>query len=100
LLSGVIAGSFLSAIIMLLIDHAPSSNTRGMAVWLMGDLSTPMPPILGWVLPTGFFIGFAMIYLTASEPEFIASRRKRGECISRRRAKSTDCRLPDGVRAY
>ncbi len=76
LLSGVIAGSFLSAIIMLLMTMLPSSNTRGMAVWLMGDLSTPMPPILGWVLRTGFFIGFAMIYLTASDLNLLLAGEK------------------------
>src|SRR6267154_2031803 len=67
LLSGVIVGSFFSAMILLLITMLPSSSTRGVAYWLMGDLSTPMPPILGWVLRTGFFAGFALIYLTASD---------------------------------
>ncbi|MBS1840357.1 MAG: iron ABC transporter permease [Acidobacteria bacterium] len=76
LLSGVIAGMFLSAIIVLLITMLPSSSTRGMAVWLMGDLSTPMPPILGWVLRTGFFAGFALIYLTASDLNLLLAGEK------------------------
>jgi len=55
LLSGVIVGSFFSAMILLLITMLPSSSTRGVVYWLMGDLSTPMPPILGWVLAHWFF---------------------------------------------
>jgi iron complex transport system permease protein len=67
LLSGVIVGSFLSAIIILLITTLPTASVRGMAYWLMGDLSTPLPPILSWVMRVGFIAGFTLIYLTASD---------------------------------
>ena len=76
LLSGVITGSFLSAIIILLITMLPSSSVRSMAYWLMGDLSTPMSPILGWVLRVGFFVGFALIYLTASDLNLLLAGEK------------------------
>jgi iron complex transport system permease protein len=76
LLSGVIAGSFLSAIIILLITMLPSSNIRGMAYWLMGDLGTPTLPLLSWVLRTGFFAGFALIYLTASDLNLLLAGEK------------------------
>ena len=42
----------------------------------MGDLSTPMPPILGWVLRVGFFAGFALIYLTASDLNLLLAGEK------------------------
>lgn len=76
LLSGVIVGSFFSAIILLLITMLPSSSTRGIAYWLMGDLGTPMAPILGWVLRTGFFAAFALIYLTASDLNLLLAGEK------------------------
>jgi len=76
LLSGVITGTFLSAIIILLITMLPSSSVRSMAYWLMGELSTPMPPILGWVLRVGFFAGFALIYLTASDLNLLLAGEK------------------------
>lgn len=76
LLGGVITASFLSAIIILLFTTLPSSNTRGMAFWLMGDLSTPIHPLLGWVLRAGFFVGFAIIYLTASDLNLLLAGEK------------------------
>jgi iron complex transport system permease protein len=76
LLSGIIAGSFFSAIILLLITMLPSSSTRGVTYWLMGDLSTPMAPILGWVLRAGFFAGFALIYFTASDLNLLLAGEK------------------------
>src|SRR5262249_35001232 len=76
LLSGGITASFLSAIIILLITILPSSSVRGMVYWLMGDLSTPMPPILGWVLRAGFLGGFAVIYLTASDLNLLLAGEK------------------------
>jgi len=38
LLGGVITASLLSAVIILLLNTMPSSNVRGMAYWLMGEL--------------------------------------------------------------
>lgn len=76
LLSGVIVGTFFGAMILLLITLLPSSSTRGVVYWLMGDLSTPMPPLLGWVMRTGFFVCFALIYLTASDLNLLLAGEK------------------------
>jgi len=54
LLGGVITGSFLSAIIMFLMNTL-SGNLRGLSFWLMGDLSTPLQKHLDWLLCLGFF---------------------------------------------
>ena len=44
LLAGIMTASFLSAVIMFLMTTLSGRDLRGMAFWLMGDLSTP-PPI-------------------------------------------------------
>ena len=67
LLAGIISASFLSALIMLLMTTLPSSNVRGMAFWLMGDLSTPPPRSLQWFLGVVFFIATGVIYTTAAD---------------------------------
>src|SRR5438046_2551145 len=67
LLAGIISASFLSALIMLLMTTLPSSNVRGMAFWLMGDLSTPPPRSLQWFLGVVFFIATGAIYTTAAD---------------------------------
>jgi iron complex transport system permease protein len=41
LLAGIVAASFLSAIIMFPDDHLSKPRLRGMAFWLMGDLTSP-----------------------------------------------------------
>jgi len=76
LLGGVITGSFFSAIIMFFMTTLPSGNTRGMAFWLMGDLSTPMPATVAWVLRAGFFGAAAVIYLTASDLNLLLAGEK------------------------
>ena len=67
LLAGIISASFLQALIMLFMSTLTGGNTRGMAFWMMGDLSTPQLPIVNWMLRAGFFLGAAAIYTTASD---------------------------------
>ena len=67
LLGGIISASFLSAVIMFLMQTLTGGNYRGMAFWLMGDLSTPPPRILQWVIGAGFFLAAGAIYTTASD---------------------------------
>jgi iron complex transport system permease protein len=43
LLAGIITASFLSAVIMFLMTMLPGTHLRGMAFWLMGDLSSGSP---------------------------------------------------------
>src|SRR3990172_8939288 len=52
LLAGVITASFLSALITFLLNFLSRRDLRGIAFWLMGDLSSPAPLPLGW-LPLG-----------------------------------------------
>ena len=67
LLAGIIAASFLSAIIMFLMTTLASRDLRGIAFWLMGDLSTTLPPGLLWTLLVGFFAATGAIFTTASD---------------------------------
>ena len=67
LLGGIITASFLSAIILFLMTTLAGRDVRGMAFWLMGDLSTPMPASIRWTLEVGFFIASFFIYATASD---------------------------------
>ena len=67
LLAGIISASFLSALITGLMATISSSSYRGMAFWLMGDLSTPLPPSLRWVFGAGFLLAAGAIYTTASD---------------------------------
>jgi iron complex transport system permease protein len=68
LLSGIVSGSFLSAIIMFLISTlAGRGDLHGILFWLMGDLSTTLQPTLRWVLGVGFLIASGVIYATASD---------------------------------
>jgi iron complex transport system permease protein len=68
LLSGIVSGSFLSAIIMFLISTlAGRGDLHGMLFWLMGDLSGSLQPSLRWVLGAGFLIASGVIYATSSD---------------------------------
>ena len=67
LLAGIISASFLSAIIMFFMTTLKGGDYRGMAYWLMGDLSTPLQDSLNWVLRVGFFIAAGAIYTTAAD---------------------------------
>ncbi len=66
LLAGIITASFLSAVIMFLMTTLSGRDLRGMAFWLMGDLSTPTPVRLKWLFVVlGVAVG--AIYTTASD---------------------------------
>ena len=67
LLAGIITASFLSAVIMFLMTTLPGRDLRGMAFWLMGDLSTPLPASLRWVFVAGLLAAVGAIYTTAAD---------------------------------
>ena len=67
LLAGIITASFLSAIIMFLMTTLASRDLRGIAFWLMGDLSISLPHGLLWILMGGFFAAAGAILTTASD---------------------------------
>ena len=67
LLGGIITASFLSALIMFLMTTVSSGRElRGIAFWLMGDLSTPSPVAPTWLL-LALLLGVAAIYTTAAD---------------------------------
>src|ERR1700730_5577732 len=76
LLSGIISASFLSAIIMFLMTTLSGRDFRGMAFWLMGDLSSSLQASLRWVLGIGFFAAAGAIYTTAGELNLLLPREK------------------------
>ena len=76
LLGGVITASLLYAVIILLLTILPSSNVRGMAYWLMGELSNLPSKPLSWVLRAGFLAATAVIYTTASDLNLLLSGEK------------------------
>ena len=67
LLAGIITASFLSAVIMFLMTTLPGRDLRGLAFWLMGDLSTPLPAGLRWIFVAGLILGAGAIYTTAAD---------------------------------
>ena len=70
LLAGIISASFLSAIIMFLMTTLSGRDLRGMAFWLMGDLSsTPQVPLK--ILLIILIAGAGAIYTTASDLNLI-----------------------------
>jgi iron complex transport system permease protein len=75
LLSGVITGSFLSAVIMFLMNTL-SGNLRGLAFWLEGDLSTPLQKSVYWFLAIGFFAAAGAIYTTAADLNLLLAGEK------------------------
>src|SRR5579885_2314838 len=76
LLGGIVTASFFSAIIMFLMTTLPSGNLRGMAFWLMGDLSTPPQPTVAWALRVGFLAAGFVIYATASDLNLLLAGEK------------------------
>jgi len=70
LLAGIVAVSFLSAVIMFLMTTLPGREFRGMAFWLMGDLASP-PPIRSHWLYLLLVIGVGSIYTTSSDLNLI-----------------------------
>jgi iron complex transport system permease protein len=75
LLGGVIISSFLSAIIMFLMNTL-SGNLRGLSFWLMGDLSTPLQKNAYWFLGIGFLLASGAIYTTAADLNLLLSGEK------------------------
>jgi iron complex transport system permease protein len=67
LLAGIITASFLSAIIMFVMTTLASRDLRGIAFWLMGDLSAALPRGVLWVLVVGCLSATGAIYTTASD---------------------------------
>jgi iron complex transport system permease protein len=76
LLAGIVSASFLSAIIMFLMTTLTGRDFRGMAFWLMGDLSTSLQESLRWVLGVGFVVATGAIYTTASDLNLLLSGEK------------------------
>lgn len=76
LLGGIITASFLSAVIVFLMSSVNSSNTRGMAFWLMGNLSTSFQKGVFWVLGVGFFAATGAIYTTANDLNLLIAGEK------------------------
>jgi len=76
LLAGIITASFLSAVIMFLMTTLSGNNLRGMAFWLMGDLSTPQPRSLLYFISFGFIVAAGAIYTTASDLNLILAGEK------------------------
>jgi iron complex transport system permease protein len=75
LLGGVITASFLSAVIMFLMNTL-SGNLRGLAFWLEGDLSTPLQKSVYWFLSIGFFVAAGAIYTTAADLNLLLAGEK------------------------
>lgn len=67
LLGGVISASFLQAIIMFLMTTIAGRDVRGIAFWMMGDLSTPVQSSLRWILTLGLIAGIGAIYSTSAD---------------------------------
>lgn len=76
LLAGIISASFLSAIIQFFMATLSGSNYRGMSFWMMGELSSPLPPIVNWILRVGFFVAAAVIYTTAADLNLLLAGEK------------------------
>src|SRR6266446_5698211 len=75
LLGGVITASFLSAIIMFLMNTL-TGNLRGLAYWLMGDLSTSPQKSVYWFLGIGFLAATGAIYTTAGDLNLLLAGEK------------------------
>jgi len=80
LLAGVITASFLSAVITFLLNFLSGHDLRGMAFWLMGDLSSPAPIPLGW-LALGVFVAVAAIYAVAGPLNLLLSGETEAEAL-------------------
>jgi iron complex transport system permease protein len=67
LLGGIICASFFSAIILFLMTTLTGRDLRGMAYWLMGDLSTPVSAGMQWIFMVGLVAGIGAIYSTSAD---------------------------------
>jgi cobalamin transport system permease protein len=70
LLAGIVTASFLSAIIMFLMTILSSRDLRGMAFWLMGDLSSAPAVDLRWLYLL-LIVAVGSIYTTSSDLNLI-----------------------------
>jgi len=70
LLAGIVTASFLSAAIMFLMTTLSGRDLRGMAFWLMGDLSSPAALDLKWLYFL-LVIAVGSIYTTSSDLNLI-----------------------------
>src|SRR5208282_4086920 len=70
LLAGIVAASFLSAVIMFLMTTLSGRDLRGMAFWLMGDLTSQPSINSGWLYLL-LVIGVGSIYTTSSDLNLI-----------------------------
>jgi iron complex transport system permease protein len=70
LLAGIVAASFLSAVIMFLMTTLSGRDLRGMAFWLMGDLATAPAVRLGFLFLV-LLLTIGAIYTTASDLNLI-----------------------------
>ncbi len=73
LLAGIISASFLSAVNIFLMTTTTGGELRGIVFWLMGDLSTPLPDALRWMLFAGLIVGVGGIYTTAADLNLITT---------------------------
>lgn len=68
LLAGIITASFLSAIIIFLMNFLSGRDLRGAAYWLMGDLSNASVPALGiWGLCAFTVVAVGVIWVVAAD---------------------------------
>lgn len=72
LLAGIITASFLSALILFLMTTLSGRDLRGMAFWLMGDLSSSSPVAVGWLFLL-MVIAVGAIYTTAADLNLLLS---------------------------
>lgn len=83
LLAGIATATFFSAGIMFLMTTLPGRDLRGMAFWLMGDLSSPPPTqnVSGWFafLFVVFAIAAGAIYLASSDLNLILTGEKEAQ---------------------
>jgi iron complex transport system permease protein len=70
LLAGIVTASFLSAVIMFLMTILSSRDLRGMAFWLMGDLSSAPAVDLRWLYLL-LIVAVGSIYTTSSDLNLI-----------------------------
>jgi iron complex transport system permease protein len=70
LLAGIVTASFLSAVIMFLMTILSSRDLRGMAFWLMGDLSSAPTVDLRWLYLL-LIVALGSIYTTSSDLNLI-----------------------------
>jgi len=71
LLAGIITASFLSAVIMFLMTTLSGGELRGIAFWLMGDLTSTKTPVgLGWLF-AALAMAIGAIYTTATDLNLI-----------------------------